>query len=218
MIVPLSIIIFCFCCTTLEAQSDKKVYKIKGDQFSTYAPAAKKIIPLDLMLLERAVHFYTNLERKKKGLKPLHYSPRLLKASRQHSLEMNDLKYFSHDSPVAEYARLGNRLEKVGLHNVWSAENISVQFTKAIKNGRSFFKKKSTEGHEVLVDVLTNKTIDYYTYHTFAKEIVKRWMESLGHRENILGNKYKYLACGAVLGRFNGREAIFFTQVFTSND
>ena len=35
------------------------------------------------------------------------------------------------------------------------------------------------------------------TYWSFALSVVQEWMDSAGHRKNILNSTYKYLGCGA---------------------
>ena len=68
-----------------------------------------------------------NQERAAQGLQPLETDPRLVNAARQHSQEMNDLEYFSHQSPNEEFGTLSRRLGKAGMKRYgWACENIAM--------------------------------------------------------------------------------------------
>ena len=49
-----------------------------------------------------------------------------------------------------------------------------------------------------------------------SQGIVSAWMESLGHRENILNEKYKELGVAVKKGIFNGEETLIAVQIFAT--
>ena len=122
---------------------------------------------IDYQLFNAAIFYRTNIERINYGGSPFRHSPALEKAAQGHSKDMVTYNFYSHGSPVRGKNSMTDRLNAVGLPKYRSsAENI----------------------HN---DNLTNPT-----YWSFASSLVKDWMNSSGHRANILNNKYNYLGCG----------------------
>ena len=118
-------------------------------------------------LLASAIFHATNLERGRNGLVKFMTSNELYTAAQGHSKDMVEYEFFSHTSPVTAKRNMSDRLKAVGIINVWSAENIAESFA---KKGQ--------------------------TYWQFAVNVVEQWMNSPGHRKNILNAKYKFLGCG----------------------
>ena len=65
-----------------------------------------------------------NQIRSTRGLPPLQVHPHLTEAARQHSGEMLELDYFSHTSPVREFASLRDRLVRSRHFDLTFGENI----------------------------------------------------------------------------------------------
>jgi uncharacterized protein YkwD len=59
------------------------------------------------------------------GLKRLRLNARLIDASKKHSKEMDELKYFSHDSPKPDHATMTRRIELEGFKSSIIGENIA---------------------------------------------------------------------------------------------
>lgn len=102
----------------------------------------------------------TNAERVKAGCAPLRTDERLRKASRDHSTDMRDRKFFSHNSPDGRTP--WDRIKAAG-YPAGAAENIAMG------------------------------------YRTPA-EVVSGWMNSAGHRANILNCGLKAIGVGAAFG------------------
>lgn len=168
---------------------------------------------LDLELLEWAVFEETNVQRLRVGLPPLKYESDLQSGARQHSEEMSELGYFSHYSPVPQNETVVRRLKNAGISAGLSGENIAIH---------PLIKKQNLEFH-------LPPTIEYqrlfwrnsglpYNYQDFAKDLVRRWLNSMGHRRNILNKHFKFLGVGAVSGRFDERDVFYVTQNFSTNN
>jgi len=145
---------------------------------------------IDIELLAAAIFHATNIERKKHKRPLFTHSKALFIAAQAHSREMVDYDYFSHTSPVIGRRSMSNRLKKVGLVNGNFAENIA-----------SSFVEKRTD------------------YLGAAVLIVEQWMNSSGHRKNILNSKYNYLGCGTyyfIKTEFEGYLCFKSTQNFSS--
>ena len=47
-----------------------------------------------------------------------------------------------------------------------------------------------------------------------SEDVVRAWMNSTGHRANILSNKFSEIGMAIATGNYNGREAIYVVQLF----
>ncbi|MFN7937645.1 MAG: CAP domain-containing protein [Bryobacteraceae bacterium] len=72
--------------------------------------------------LETQVLQQVNRERQSRGLPPLRQDPQLTKLARQHSRNMADRRFFSHDDPTQ--GDVGDRLKSAGIPWTACAENI----------------------------------------------------------------------------------------------
>lgn len=181
------------------------------------SPEVNKVISADslnLELLEWAIFAETNNQRIRLGLEPYKFDPNLQKAARLHSEEMVNLEYFDHYSPKPNNRTLQRRLHKEGIDNGIAGENIAVhplvkklevvymQISSLNSNSRYSWRNYGTP----------------YSYKKFAEDLVKRWMMSPGHRNNILSPFFKYLGVGCAKAMFNNQEVIYVTQDFSSSN
>lgn len=168
---------------------------------------------LDLELLEWAVFHETNRQRRRLGLSEIQYDWRLQNAARLHSKEMAELDYFDHRSPVDENATVKKRLHKVGIKGGFGGENIAIH--PAQKKQEIVFR---------LTGVNEPKRYSWrnegkqYTYHQFARDLVRRWLNSAPHRNNILNHGFKFVGVGAVPSMFGDSEVFYVTQNFSSTN
>ncbi|MBD3263397.1 hypothetical protein GF374_03390 [Candidatus Woesearchaeota archaeon] len=132
--------------------------------------------------IEQAILKYTNAERKKQGLSALSWDSKLADIAREHSLDMANNNFFSHDNlrgedPTARAIRNGYNVHKElggGWYSEGIAENIGKMPTGSITGG----------GY-----VANNAD-------SIAKAHVDSWMDSPGHRANILEKDYTRLGVG----------------------
>jgi uncharacterized protein YkwD len=167
---------------------------------------------IDFDLLEWAIFKETNVQRERLGLEPFKFEPKLRLAALGHSSEMIELGYFEHESPVSENRTVTQRVEQAGIKNGMSGENLAkhpvsrkleVIFTDSnaeVKANR--YKWRNTGSH--------------YTYDGFARELVSRWMQSPGHRNNITNRYYKYVGVGAAVTRISDVDILYITQNFST--
>jgi len=125
--------------------------------------------------LEKKIHVLINQDRKKHGLAPLVRDDVLSRIARSHSCDMARRRYFSHESPEGgdfsdryRQARYACSVQ-VGPTLYLGAENI------ALNNLYASVRR-------------VNGTV-YYEWSTveeIARTTVQGWMDSTGHRKNIL--------------------------------
>lgn len=138
---------------------------------ATPAAHSAKATPV-VKSVEARVLKLTNIERKKRGCKPLKTNKNLRKAARKHSKKMARANKMSHQLPGEK--TLGKRITAAGYKN-WRmvGENVA------------------------------------YGYPS-AKSVVTAWMNSPGHRRNILNCSYRHLGVGVV----NSNGVYWYTQNF----
>lgn len=108
------------------------------------------------------IHNMINEQRKANGLTPLSWNSKLAQAALNHSIDMANRDYFEHDDPeghdfVYRYSQVG--------------------FNCQIPNGLNTY----SEGGENIMFMQ-----GYYGENTIATQTVTGWMNSAGHRANIL--------------------------------
>lgn len=156
------------------------------------------ITHVDVDLLNAAIFYATNEQRKKHRLPVFKFSKILRNAAMYHSKAMVKKQFFNHISSERKNRTPYDRIINQGLSKDKTVgENIGYYFgydykpgklyKPAIKNGIQFFYLKN------------NKQIRKHTYWSFAQYSVREWMHSPGHRKNILNKGYSYLGCGVVL-------------------
>jgi len=133
---------------------------------------------INISELEQQIHALINNERQKQGLAALSYDGRLADIARGHSQDMATRNYAAHISPdgcdpACRYKQNNYKFSML-------AENIS---------GRTTYKTRYPDG---VVD-------EYNTQAELASWIVQGWMNSSGHRANILTPDLKNEGIGVVI-------------------
>ena len=150
--------------------------------------------------LERKVHRLVNRERERHGLATLSWDDALSRIARGHSRDMSRRRYFSHDSPEGHglayrYAQEGYRCAiRIGNVRYEGAENI-------LQNNL----------YDKVVIVNGKASYDWNTEDHLAETTVRGWMDSPGHRKNILTPHWRNEGIGVFLDP-DGK--IFITQNF----
>lgn len=164
--------------------------------YARFTPATFRLHPpvlrvmehgkLDVGLLNAAIFFATNAEREKHKLPMFQTSRALMACAYEHSQDMALENFFSHENPNNPAKRTAwQRMEARGMKSGERAENIAMRTTNGL------------------------------TYLAFADEMVKLWMNSPGHRANILNRNLRFLGCGVhacTCAKFH----IYATQNFAS--
>jgi len=140
---------------------------------------------------ELEVHRLINIEREKRGLKALAYDEKLADVARAHSRDMQSRGYFSHDTPEGlDPTDRANKAGYVCRYKVFNviyngiAENIHMQKTRSI----TFWESPES----------------------IAKSAVEGWMDSIGHKQNIVNGNYRSEGIGVSISGFS----IYVTQNF----
>lgn len=152
--------------------------------------------------LEYAIHEQINEVRDRRGLTRLRFDTALRAPARYHSQDMAANDYFAHESPSGgtvqdRYDRFNYecRVSMGGLRYATGGENIA----------RTWYRES------VRTD---NGTVYYDSIDGLAEGIVRQWMNSPGHRKNILREFWQTEAIGVAVVEVDGKVAVYATQNF----
>ena len=197
-------LLFCLCAVPLISTAADKIWeesfynRFDADSFQSYRYAHRAIDfeNIHYPLLNAAIFYSTNQKRIEHGIPIFMHVQSLEEAAFMHASDMVRLNFFSHNNPHEPKKRtFTQRLAMYGVEQGYRAENISEMFGIRYEQGRSLVPPDTTGGE--FRDFETGKPIPNHTYLSFASALLGGWMNSSGHRVNILNSKLIYLGCGA---------------------
>lgn len=195
----------------------QRIYdELNLSNFRRYEPYQQKIDidNFDPKLLESAIFFLTNEIRVKNKLPELKYCPLLAEAAKIHSDQMARLNFFDHTNLKNKKLREPeDRARTAGVTNPKIAENIIEGFILEYNSGDRVI--ASSPG--VFLNEKDRKQLQERTYLSLAENLIELWMNSKGHRANILAKDALELGCGVTLytmKNFNSMPAVKATQIF----
>ncbi len=169
---------------------------------------------IDYIRLHAAIFFVTNEERARNKLSFLEYAPELERAAQMHSRDMYENSFFSHYNTYDSNKKTPNdRAALAGILNPYTAENIATSHGLRYKSGDKVF----VRGNGQFSYRMDGELIPPHTYLSLAETIVESWMNSKGHRKNILSGDALQLGCGTYFYRdkgFNNMPTFNATQNF----
>lgn len=168
---------------------------------------------VDYPLLHAAVFFATNDVRRHRGLKVLSWSPELERAAWNHARRMAEKNFFSHDDPLDRQRKTPDqRGKRAGIKNPYLAENIATTFGVQYNSGDPVYPLQGGAGGYSLTP--RGEPLPNHSYLSLAKALVQQWMDSPGHRANILSTDALQLGTGLFL--FYDREDLEGMPMFTA--
>lgn len=151
--------------------------------------AAQTIVPtgrIDQNLLDDAIRAEVNYHRCRAGLSNVTDAGNgLAKQAKRHSQWMARSQQLTHRSTVAGAATLKQRVKASGVKFKTGSENIGMVHRYQIDNRR--FKIKG----QCQFATYEGKALPAHSYASLARHSVNLWMNSPGHRKNILDRKVK---------------------------
>lgn len=157
---------------------------------------------IDTIELEKKIHLLINQQRQYNGLSAFAWDDRLSNVARIHSDDMALRSYFSHDTPegldpTARGAKYGVRCEKTVGNLIYSgiAENIF--------QNNLYDRVWYTNGMPT--------SYEWNNIDDLAQSTVSGWMESPGHRQNILTQTYDREGIGIAI---SSDDKVYITQDF----
>lgn len=154
--------------------------------------------------LSRMVFDLTNQERVRAGLQPLSENRALAASARAHSADMASRAYFAHKSKgFLNRTNPSDRASAAGYRPAMVAENIAMIPT----YNRQTIQTSAGYGPQVI-------DTDWNSYEKLAEIANREWMNSPGHRANILNRQLNCLGVGVAVGMRNNVPYVYLTQNF----
>ena len=154
---------------------------------------------VDAARVERLVHEYVNDERTQRGLDVMSYDVELQEIARAHSEDMATRGYFSHTDP--EGNDFSDRYERFE-YECRAPTGDGSYLTGGENIAQTWYDAR------VRTD---NGTVRYTSEEELARGIVTMWMNSQGHRENILNERWNNEGLGV---RVTDENKVYATQNF----
>ena len=168
----------------------------------TLSPIQIQASNIDVLQLEGMTHDLINTERTAHGIRPLDHIEAIRLIARSHSEDMATRNFFSHDNlegldPTDRGQRAGYDCRKnYGTYYTYGlAENIHQSWLFG--------------SYQTRLGIGVN--FDWTSLEELARNAVNGWMDSPGHRENILDSSYDRAGMGVAIAD-DGK--VFFTQNF----
>ncbi len=162
-------------------------------------------------LLERAILAEVNYYRCKANRHALVLAPdKLNKVAHGHSNWMAGTGKMSHTGGKSTGRTLSDRVRRSGLSARTYAENLA--FLPRYRFGGKPFRVKDRQGCRF--QLADGREVGPHTYRSLARSVVKMWMESPGHRRNLLSRDQKQMSAAATIApdKYCGR--LYVTQMF----
>ena len=154
-------------------------------------------------LIEGNVHAIVNQHREAAGLLPLERDPMLDAIARAHAQDMADRNYYDHDTPEG--------LDPSDRANVAGYECIKDRYGGQYFNRHSYYMAGIAENiHKVYGEWYDNPT-QMARFLMDGQGHQMGWMDSYGHRQNILHHNYDRIGVGVA---FNDVGDVYATQNF----
>lgn len=167
---------------------------------------------IDYSLLHAAVFYVTNEYRVQNQLKPFQYATKMELVAAGHAADMVKYNFYGHQSKIRNKRKLRDRFQIQGLNPVMIGENISSTAALQYEYGRKVERPQSPG--VFVYQTSKSEIVPMHSYISYAREIVRLWMESPGHRANILNPSFTYLGTGsAVYGEKSFYNMPYFMNV-----
>ncbi len=137
-------------------------------------------------LFDDAVRVEVNFHRCRAGLRPVGDAGNsIVKIAHGHSNWMASRQILSHKSTVPGKATLRQRIKSTGVSFRTGSENIGMVHRYRIDNRRF----KIADSSSCQFTTMDGQALPAHSYASLARHIVQLWMESPGHRKNILDGR-----------------------------
>lgn len=142
---------------------------------------------LDRSRVERLVHEHVNERRAEHGLGALEFDTALREIARYHSEDMAENDYFSHTSPDGETR--SDRYDRFG-YDCRADTGDGTYYTGGENIAYTYYDTRVRTSDGV---------VRYTTADELARGLVRGWMNSQGHRENILTEAWDHEGIGVAI-------------------
>ena len=185
-------------------QSNKKINNVIKYAKIKVAPSSndESKPDFDFYEIERIIHDLTNQQRVNNGLSPLTFDSEISEIARAHSLDMSNRGYFSHQTPEGLVPT--DRADKAGYS---CSKRVGIMIYSGI--AENIFQGNLYDSYYTVNGIITSYS--WNTNEDIAKITVDGWMDSQGHRKNILTEMFDREGIGVVI---SADDKVYITQNF----
>jgi uncharacterized protein YkwD len=192
--------------------------RLPAEKFARLPELQQRIDPahFDEALLSTAIFHETNRVRRRLGL-PLFKHLEKLDAAAELKAAAGVLEpELRHESALPAHALPADRVKSVGLEYRIVAENLARLPAYDLPEGVKKVGVRKRGGREEYYRLDTGRALERRTYENFAVYVVDSWMNSPGHRANIVNAALTSLGCAArpCEAPVSGHEQVYAVQVF----
>lgn len=173
----------------------------------------QQLVPsrVDQQLLDAAVRAEVNYHRCRAGLRPLGpANTALVRVAAAHSTWMARSGTLSHRSNVSGKARLSDRIKAANIRARTGAENIGMVHRYRL-DGQRF---RILDSKSCKFASRSGEALPAHSYASLARHAVSLWMDSRGHRKNILNPNVTMVSTAAAYGDSQYCGQFWLTQNF----
>lgn len=171
-------------------------------------------VALDRGLLAAAIFHQTNRQRHALGLPLFRWLPKAAEAADTQANWAAVVGRSDHRNPIPNLEWPIDRAHAVGLDPTMVGENLATTPIYDIGSATELAIKRDGT-RNIYFNPLTGAEAPVHTYASFAAYVVTRWMESPGHRANIVKPEHDYLGCSARPTKgVNGADLLCSAQLF----
>lgn len=135
----------------------------------------------DLADLPRRIHTETNAARRRSGPGPLQWSDALATVARSHSADMARRGYFAHDTPEGRTPQDRARAAGIDCRIQVDARTERVGVSENLYQTTRYARIQTRGAGRTAV-----RTVDWFSDEDLAARTVQGWLDSPGHRRNLL--------------------------------
>ena len=161
---------------------------------------------VDVRALERSIHEEVNRVRRRRDLPELALADSMRELALVHSRDMAERDFFAHENPGGE--GVNDRADRLGLTCARSLNDS----TRIFGFGENLYSASLYESYRDRYrgDEFVGRSYDWKTPEQIVDGVVTGWMNSPGHRANLLDPRYRYEATAIV----TSDDTFWVTQVF----
>ncbi len=211
------IILFLVLAGHVLATTPVRWHRLTPGQFAQRSEVNERIdfTAYDHRLMVAAIFHETNRIRREQQLKVFGHLPKLDAAAEIQAGLGALLPGMSHRLPLPSLAGVADRVGAVGLKPRIVAENLALTMTMESEVRAADIQARGAGSERRYFDPGTNRELRQLTYARFAAVVVQQWMDSPGHRANLLNPELAYLGCSARWRKdFSGVDLLYSVQVF----
>jgi uncharacterized protein YkwD len=166
----------------------------------------------------RAIFEESNRQRVAAGLPALGPLPAAQRMAQWQAQFMAQTGSISHVNTLDRSRRnIDDRARAAGVAYRFLAENVAMNFAVDYQAGRPIYTWRGSRGELVFSYAANGPALPFHTYAGLARAVVAQWLNSPGHRRNLLSRDAQYLGCAAAPGLrdlSHGLGNIYCAQVF----